>query len=454
MIKKYYTLRFERDDAFHKAGDQVFNAENTLRIGQTESCDIRLVNDSQYEDAFIAVIVKCPNDKGWKLIRTSPYKEHEVRVNGTPINYIHFLGDGDRIAFEGQRQEIVFNIREDELYTSSGIVTMGKKSNRSLIVWMAFISVALIGFLLQELFTRPMSSNMIENAKQSVFQIQVDSVKLTLCRGDSTIVLENTPIRDEFGTAFLTTDGQLVTARHCIEPWLNFPKETIKYTINESTPKHVMMALEAVTNNITHADSAKWKMVSYCSLRKPEINDSVWFYVTSEDFFLDDSRDHILECGDYNHQYFWRSIKVRPNRTDMMLGDIAFIPDTSSRLHHQKGNIRLATKEEVRSLCRKPNRSLIIMGRSDNATKDEQIQSPLARLLLQITNAHCEDGYPNTVIAHDGEIDHGFSGGPVLTRKGLSGWCAVGVVSVTDKNKDNWYYSVPVSEIERMKNKN
>ena len=453
MIKKYYTLRFERDDAYHNPGD-VYKEQNTIRIGQTESCDIRLANDSQYEDAFIAVIEKRPDDKGWKLIRTSPYKEHEVCVNGTPISYVHFLSDGDHISFEGQRQELVFNIREDEQYTSPGIVVVEKRSNRSLIVWMVLVSMVLIGFLLQELFTRPMSDNMIESAKRSVFQIQVDSVKLMVCRGDSTVVLEKATISDEFGTAFLTTDGQLVTARHCIEPWLDFPTGTTKYVINANTPKHVMMALEAVTNNITHTDSARWKMVSCCSLRKPEVNDSVWFNVTSEDFVLDDSRDHIVECGDYNHQYFWRSIKVRPHRTDMMLGDIAFIPNTSSRLHHLKGNIRLANKEEVRSLCHKPNRSLIIMGRSDNATKDEQIQSPLARLLLQLTNAHCKDGYPNTVIAHDGEIDHGFSGGPVLTRKGLSGWCAIGVVSVTDKNKDKWYYSVPVSEIERIKNEN
>ena len=453
MIKKYYTLRFERDDAFHKAGDQVFNDQNTLRIGQTESCDIRLANGSQFEDAFIAVIEKRPNDKGWKLIRTSPYKEHEVRVNGTPINHIHFLSDGDHIAFEGQQQELVFNIREDELYTSSGIVTMGKKS-RLMTVWIAIVSAVVLCIGLQQFYTPSMSNAMIESSKESVFQIQVDSVKLLVCRGDSTLVLGSAPIRDEFGTAFLTTDGQLVTARHCIEPWLDFPKETTKYIIDASTPEHVMMALEAVTNNITRVDSAKWKMVSYCSLLKPEINDSVWFHVTSEDFIFDDSRDHIVECGDYNHQYFWRSIKVRPHRTDMMLGDIAFIPDTSSKLHHQKGNIRLATKEEVRSLCHNPNRSLIIMGRMGNNAEDKQIQSPKASLKLQLTDSHCIDGYPNTMIAHDGNINHGFSGGPVLTRKGLSGWCAIGAVSVIDNENDNWYYSVPVSEIERMKNKN
>ena len=453
MTKKYYTLRYERDDAFHKAGEKVYNDKNTLHIGQTESCDIRLANSSQYEDAVIAIIEKRTDDKGWKLIRISPFKEHEVRVNGTPISHVHFLNDGDRIAFEGQRQELVFSIREDELYTSSGIVTMGKSSNRPMAVWLTLITIAVLCFVLQQLYNRPMSEAMIESAKQSVFQIQVDSLKLMVCRGDSTLVLDKASIDSEFGTAFLTTDGQLVTARHCIEPWLDFPKGTTKYIINDNTPKPVMMALEAVTNNILHGDSAQWRMVSYCSLRKPEINDSVLLNISSEDFIFDNSRDHIVECGDYEHQYFWRSIKVRPHRTDMMLGDIAYLPNATSLLR-QKGTISLATKEEVKKLCRKSNRSLIIMGRMKNEAEDKQIQSPKANLKLQLTEAHCKDGYPNTMIAHDGNIDHGFSGGPVMTRQGFFGWRAVGVVSVSDKNNDNWYYSVPVSEIERMKNKN
>lgn len=165
MTKKYYTLRYERDDAFHKAGEKVYNDKNTLHIGQTESCDIKLANSSQYEDAVIAIIEKRTDNKGWKLIRISPYKEHEVRVNGTPISHVHFLNDGDRIAFEGQRQELVFSIREDELYASSGIVTMGKSSNRPMAVWLTLITIAVLCFVLQQLYTQPMSEAMIESAK-------------------------------------------------------------------------------------------------------------------------------------------------------------------------------------------------------------------------------------------------------------------------------------------------
>ena len=72
--------------------------------------------------------------------------------------------------------------------------------------------------------------------------------------------------------------------------------------------------------------------------------------------------------------------------------------------------------------------------------------------MRQITESNCRDGYPNTVIAHDGNISHGFSGGPVMTRFGLFNWCVIGVVSVTDTGNSSWYYSVPISEIERMNN--
>ena len=456
MSKRYYTLRYERNDAFHKAGDRVANADNTLHIGQTETCDIRLNNESQYEDAVIAVIEKRPDDKGWKLISVSPYKEHEVRVNGAPIHLLHFLNDGDRIAFAGQKQELTFNIREDGQYKTTDIISLSKNSNRSIVALLAILILAIIGFALHQLPGTPMSDGMIESAKQSVFQIKVDSVQLKAHYGDSTVICRTAYLKDEYGTAFLTTEGHLVTARHCIEPWLNLTEGTHLDTSCEATPLHIRMALEATTRNIiaeSEDDNTQWQMVSYCSLRKPEINDSVLLRVTSTEFVIDDSRDHIMEFGDFSHQYYWRSIKVRPHRTDMMLGDIAFLPQASELLH-QTGTIKTASKEEVAKLCHKANRNLIIVGRMSNNAESKQLQSPSAHLMLQITEANCRDGYPNTVIAHDGNISHGFSGGPVMTRSGLFDWCVLGVVSVTDTDNDNWYYSVPISEIERMNNSN
>lgn len=454
MTKRYYSLRFERSDGQHRSGEQMLNADNPLYIGQTASCDVRLDNPSQYEDAVMAVIEKRPDDKGWKLIRLSPYKEHEVSVNGTPIDYVHLLNDGDRIAFEGQRQEMTFNIREDDLYTTGGIVNMGRNTSRPMLVWLAVVSVALLGFVLEHLYTRTMSDVMIDSAKQSVYQIKVDSIQLTVSQGDSTAVLRTAHLRSVVGTAFLTTDGLLVTARHCLEPWLDVAAATTMDTAeHSSTPPHVRMALQAVTNNIVAEsmnDDSRWELVSYCSLRKPEQSDTVVACLTSKDFIMDKSRDLVVEYGDYDHQFFWRNIKATPTKTDMMLGDIAFMPDASERLQ-TKGTIPLASKKEMRRLCRKANRHLNILGRTDNQTSKE-IEWIDAKLKVALVKRYYKGGYPNVVLTHDGGVSHGFSGGPVMTRHGLFGWRAVGVVSVTDAKNEKWIYSVPTTEIERMSN--
>ncbi len=461
MTKRYYSLRFERSDALHHAGEQVLNADNLLHIGQTEACEVRLTNESQYEDAVIAVIKKRDDGSGWNLIRISPYQEHEVRVDGTSINYVHLLEDGDRIAFEGQRQELVFHIHEDEQYTSNKILSVGNTASRTVSIWLTVVSLVLLGFAAHVLYNRPMSNSMIESAQQSVFQISVDYIELVECRGDSTFVKKvahkGTDFSEDFGTAFLTTDGCLVTARHCIEPWLNLPEGTKMDTAEPSTPLPVKMALEAVTRNIRAEsegnDSTRWVMVSHCLLSRHENSDSILMRPLSTQFEMNISRDNIVEYGDFSHQYLWRSIKVRPRRSDMMLGDIAFLPHAADSLPKTKGNIRMATKEEIHKLCGNANRQLVIMGRKSIETEDKQVQSPEAHLKLKLKEDNYEGGYPNSVIAHDGGIDHGFSGGPVLTRIGFNGWCAIGVVSVTDKNNDNWYYSVPITEIDRMKTK-
>ncbi len=457
MIKKYYTLRFERTDAFNKANTKKQNANNLLRIGQTESCDVRLENNSQYEDAVLAVIEKRTDENGWKLIRISPYKEHEVRVNGTPINYVHFLSDGDRVAFEGQRQELVFNIREDERYNSSNIETIGKE--RLKIVWTAIITILVVCLGLQQFYSPSMSAYMIEKAKESVFQIQVDTMKLMKYCGNDTVVIGYYCPGDkekdkDFGQAFLTTDGMLVTARHCIEPWLNIDKDLVLDTLSPGIPTPVKLALKAVTQNIVaeaQGDSTRWQLVSCCSLRKTDDADTVILNVKSSAFIIDDSRDNIMEFGDYSHRYFWRSISVRPRRIDMMLGDLAYIPKIDIPDH--KGTIRLASKEDLRRICRKPKRSIHILGRTGNNIGKKKTESHEVQLYGMLDDSDfTADGYPNIVfsIPHPGTIKEGFSGGPILIRQGLFKWCAIGLVSVKDNHDNNRLYSVPITEIERM----
>ncbi|MDY6417958.1 MAG: ribonuclease P protein component [Bacteroidales bacterium] len=49
---------------------------------------------------MLAVIIRNDDGEGWRIIRTSSYREHALRVNGTEVDYVQHLSDGDRIAFD------------------------------------------------------------------------------------------------------------------------------------------------------------------------------------------------------------------------------------------------------------------------------------------------------------------------------------------------------------------
>lgn len=444
-MKRYYTIGFECDDALHKSGEQLFNAENPLRIGQTASCELRLPNSSQFENAVFAVIEKRQGHDDWKLIRVSPFAEHEVRVNGTPVTYVHLLHDGDRITFEGQRQELLFRIREDENYNVSGILSVPKnKAMRTLVIWAFVMTLALCLFGVYWLYNRPITQKMIEEAKQSVFQISVDSIKLLAIQDHDTTVLN--VCRKDLpgpGTAFLTSDSLLITARHCIEPWLNVNDTVRMDTLSPVLPPYIKMALQAVTNEVVGDENTTMEMVSYCSVSKLGAGNALLFSVQSTDFTMNKERDLMVEYGDFSHQYFWRSISARPRRIDMMMGDIAFMHVNA------KGTINLASCEEMQSVCSKPNHPIVVLGRPSTTVNNQQAVSVDAQIKQALSfNA---EGYADTVMFHNGDVIPGFSGGPVLAKHGFR--CrVVGVVSVTDKHGGKHHYSVPVTEIHRLKN--
>lgn len=438
-MKKYYSLQ--------SAGRQLLNADNPLRIGQTDCCEMKLHNNSKYEDAEIAVIEPCGDNRGWKLVRLSPYKEHEVRVNGVTIDYVCFLKDGDRIAIEGQKQDLLFRVYDDGLYTSNGIVMAAKnKASRPLMIWMLLLTAVIAVFAIRYYYTRPITPAMMDKARQSVYQIRVDSVKLLSYNEGQTTVLgacaENTA-----GLAFLTDDSLFVTARHCIEPWLNV-NDTVSMDLERETmPLPVRWALMAETANQSDTGE-KLEVVSVCSVYQMQPEYKFLFRVESSDFMMDKSRDHIVEYGDYNHQYFWRSISWRPRRVDMMMGDIAFMRVTSDMPLNPKGTIRLAGKKEFSRLTGLSKTVISAMGCPKVGVGKAEMEYSEGVLKKRIQLG--EDGYPEYVISHDGGILQGYSGSPVLTKIGFK-WYAIGVVSVTDKYVKTRFYAVPVTEIEKQR---
>jgi hypothetical protein len=247
------------------------------------------------------------------------------------------------------------------------------------------------------------------------------------------------------GTAFITDDSLLVTARHCVEPWLNVDSIPADSSKIESLP--VKWALMAETRNQEEIDSIEWMVVSRLSVVIPDSTGSfIIEKFSSTDFNIEKSRDHVIEYGDFDHLYFWRSIAALPRRTDMMLDDFAFLRLPAHLASHAEGAIHLASKEEILQLeKRKP---VTILGFPESGVGAADFESSTDELRHLPTQDSL--GFPDGVLHHNGEIAHGYSGGPVLVRNGNECY-AVGIISVHDRLNKNRTLSVPVSEVERWK---
>ena len=95
---------------------------------------------------------------------------------------------------------------------------------------------------------------MIKKSENSVVQIKTDSVFLLAYNkttGD-TLHIDSCEYMVS-GTAFITDDSLLVTARHCVEPWLNVDSIPADSSKIESLP--VKWALMAETRNQEEIDS-------------------------------------------------------------------------------------------------------------------------------------------------------------------------------------------------------
>lgn len=438
--KKYYTLRYERTDGQHKAGERIAASAETVRIGQQEDCDVRFANDTDFADETFAVIRPCKDTGGWQLVACSEFVI--TTVNGTAVRLVHYLDDGDRISFEGERQELLFNIHSDSKYNADGgTVVVSAPVSRKLelaIFAILFILICIIGgYSYQIKNADRQRTAVIDSMKQSVMQISVDSVYYVERSASGTRIIgtysyEQAEEHSISGTAFLTEDSLLITARHCIEPWLN--DGTI---MGANKPKDLKSlptrwALEAETYNQTHDGDTTYLVVSVCRLYRGEkATDYVATY-KSTDFSYDQSRDNIIEKGDFYNVYYWRSIQCGHTRRDMMLGDIASVK------HCDKGRISIAKDDDMKGMLRQGQRL-------DFIGYPSYIESG-----MEPSEGEVKLEYHNTgdeMIAHNGGLKSGYSGAPALVVKGQSAY-AVGVVSVTDEGGDR-IYSVPITEINK-----
>jgi hypothetical protein len=282
--------------------------------------------------------------------------------------------------------------------------------------------------------------------------MQADSVWLVAINDGDTVRLQSHSFSADnqttIGTAFLTEDSMLITARHCLEPWLNDPVAPTVSDTTELSSLPVRWAMVAETANQNEGKEVM-ALITFVSLWKDGDNSRPIARLRSTDFTMNKTRDEIIETGDFDHELYWRSILARHRRTDMTLGDIAWMQVSPQSIGLPKSVIRRATSDDMKQMLAKTGRKLYFMGFPSSQERgfekcDDELRQP-----VRIG----EDGLPDAVLAHNGDIRPGFSGGPVMVADGGTA-IVVGVVSVVDQVSDQRKYSVPVTEMERQKQEN
>ncbi|MDE5813396.1 MAG: hypothetical protein K2H72_03835, partial [Muribaculaceae bacterium] len=416
-MDRHYTLT-------GKQGIYTAGSNRVTLIGQQEGCDIKIINPTQYEDVIFAKIIPNRGDDGWHLVKVTPY--YPILVNGIEMNRVHFLQDGDNIEFPNGI--VRFNIHDGE--QSSPSIIHIHKNGKTLWLLAAAIAViaAIVGYRIYDGQKDNLTDSMKDQIEASLFTVRVDSLQLIY--GDS-LIESYSYASGPIGTAFLTTDSLLVTARHCIQPWLNqvLPAEYAK--IPEMSDWPIKSALFAETTNQLN-DSIDCRIISFMTLTD---EDGKSFPVSSRIFMINYENDDIVEVGDYRDTKYWRSISHRYTRRDMMLDDIAVARFNTA------GNIPLSSSDEIRSLLAHRNVRLHFFGHPESAVTGNSIDYKSDNLRVELSD---ENGHIS-ILAHEGGLTPGFSGAPVIVRDGV-GFKAVGVASVIDEKNQNRSYSVPVSE--------
>ena len=193
--RSYLLIRGNND--YHHDGDQIPLSQSVLRIGESSNSDIRIepIGGQPY-----ALIIRQPEGtKRWVAIRTS--RRGVALSAGNPLEYMDELHSGSMISIEQSNLSLKFCRRKEW----------------SPIVWillaLLFASVFSLFLLLfsdSKTLTNEKIWKELSPLESSIYRLVVDSIE----QSDSTRIKLENPM---CGTAFLTSKGSLITARHCLD---------------------------------------------------------------------------------------------------------------------------------------------------------------------------------------------------------------------------------------------
>lgn len=432
--RHYFSLRFKGGNAYHQGGKRRKLTERIINIGETADCDVRYETDCEQPE-YYASIIRNEDGKSWRIVRRSQHIDVSLAGKGS-IGYAHPLTDGDIIQVEGQAMTLSFHTHYDDRYDEEEQPNVWQWAVAGLIGLAAMMVMALMMGGKKD----GISTADVEPLEASVYWVRVDSVRRILVAEGREEWMPPTKVLEgeaPTGTAFLTTTGQLITARHCVEYWMGTHLDLTTKVADLQKDDVVRWAIETETFNQTHESEAVKKLQVFFSIYDFMGNKKYSFDTTDRRVHINTDNDGIFLLADFSQNSYWRSI--RPYFTDrkMELGDILWIDSLD-----EIGKVGLANSTQMEKV--KGGTQLMICGYPMTGIGDKRMVATEGTI-RRLASADTEN------LFFESNINHGFSGGPVLIKDG-NDIVVIGVVSRVDSVSSGLYkWAVPVTEVRGKK---
>lgn len=436
----YYRLTYIASSDKERVGDSYCNGSKPLNIGQGVSCNVQLPESNTYEPQTYATVLQNEDDDGWYVVRRIDY--HEVLVNGVEVPIAQMLQSGDILSFSDGtvRTELLFEAFDDGEYdASSGIVYKKHKSNKQYYIAAVVLALATLGVSVYGILS-PRQADLrhtdLKQLCQSVYHVTVDSVYL-LCDGIAVDSIELANVAE--GTAFLTDDSLFVTARHCIEPWIN-DEDWDGVSIKKKMSPELRLATKAETEN-RMIGYEKYTLRAHCIISKGLERYNYY----STDFCMNKSRDMVIRLGTDKEVVYWRTILPIATRRDMELGDFAYLKVANLARDVKRSQISMASWDDLMTFAKSTNHDIAFMGYplNDNRT-DSVIWDFGSMTLFEYDDSLCCPLGCLQVLAN---INPGNSGGPIFAMI-ENKVKVIGIVSKADNHaKMGMHWAVPITEV-------
>lgn len=402
----------------------IYGTSEDISIGMESWCDIHIDGNPETCHEEAAYIVRNSDNKSWHIIRDAD--SFEIKVNGEPMHLVHYLAGGDKLEFEGDNRIFRFAESKDQaakLAKADRKLLSLVSGAAAIIVIITAVLAALVICPGPEDDIRRSEVSKYENSvlKISVREVFYQEVNIRTGKTDTLDVLKlsnETPS----GSGFVTAQGQFITARHCVEPWITYENPETRYDEGDILTR---WAADAETFNImVGRDSVSRRLVSICELSR---NGELLHTISSDTCLFHTENDLVRNLRGISDPLYWRELGHIRSRSS--LGDIV------SLTTGLKGRINLADVDMIAAL--QADHPAVHVGYL-NGHETPNIER--SRLFICLQRGRCLE-------FKDTDVDKGMSGGPVLIRhKGKL--YAAGVLSrILGQNK-RVCFCVPVNESE------